>query len=43
MGYSHLLNTEVTLPSFRTTYNIPRDVDIAYCHEVTSLFNDALM
>ena len=33
MGFSHLLDTKVTLPSFRAAYNIPEDVDIAYCHE----------
>ena len=33
MGYSHLLDTEATLPSFRVAYNIPEDVGIAYCHE----------
>ena len=33
MGYSHLLDTKATLPSFRVAYNIPGDVGIAYCHE----------
>ena len=33
MGYSHLLDTEATLTNFRAIYNIPRDVDVAYCHE----------
>ena len=33
MGYSHLLNTEATLTNFRAVYNIPRDIDVAYCHE----------
>ena len=33
MGYSHLLDTKATLPSFKATYNIPGDVDITYCHE----------
>jgi len=33
MGYSHLLDSEVTLPNFRAVYNIPREVDVAYCHE----------
>ena len=33
MGYSHLLDIEATLPSFREVYNIPEDVDITYCHE----------
>ena len=31
MGYSHLLSLEVSLASFRAAYNVPRDVDIAYC------------
>ena len=33
MSYSHLLDTEATLTNFRAVYNIPRDVDVAYCHE----------
>ena len=33
MGYSHLLDTKATLPSFKATYNILGDVDITYCHE----------
>ena len=33
MGYSHLIDTEATLTNFRAIYNIPRDVDVAYCHE----------
>ena len=33
MGYSHLLSSEASLASFRATYNVPGDVDIAYCHE----------
>ena len=33
MGYSHLLDSEATLPNFRAVYNIPGDVDVAYCHE----------
>ena len=32
MGYSYLLSSEASLPSFRATYNVPKDVDIAYCH-----------
>ena len=32
MGYSHLLSSEASLASFRAAYDIPRDVDIAYCH-----------
>ena len=33
MGYSYLLSLEASLSSFRATYNVPNDVDIAYCHE----------
>ena len=33
MGFSHLLSSKVTLATFRATYNVPEDVDIAYCHE----------
>ena len=33
MGYSHLLSSEASLASFRVAYNVPKDVDIAYCHE----------
>ena len=33
MGYSHLLSSEASLASFRMAYNVPKDVDIAYCHE----------
>ena len=33
MGYSYLLSLEASLASFRATYNVPNDVDIAYCHE----------
>ena len=33
MGYSYLLSSEASLASFRAAYNVPRDVDIAYCHE----------
>ena len=32
MGYSHLLSSEASLASFRAAYDIPGDVDIAYCH-----------
>ena len=32
MGYSHLLSLETSLASFRVAYNVPGDVDIAYCH-----------
>ena len=33
MGYSHILSSEAALASFRAAYGVPRDVDIAYCHE----------
>ena len=33
MGYSYLLNTEVSLVNFRQAFNIPEDVNVAYCHE----------
>ena len=33
MGYSHLLSSEASLASFKVAHNVPRDVDIAYCHE----------
>jgi len=33
MGYSHLLVYEASLANFRRVYDVPRDVDIAYCHE----------
>ena len=33
MGFSHLLSTEASLANFREVFNIPRDVDVAYCHE----------
>ena len=33
MGYAHLLNTEVSLATFRQTFNILEDVNVAYCHE----------
>ena len=33
MGFAHLLNTGASLASFRQTFNIPKDVNVAYCHE----------
>jgi len=33
MGYSYLLCLEASLASFRVAYNVPGDVDIAYCYE----------
>ena len=32
MGYSYPLSLEASLASFKVAYNVPRDVDIAYCH-----------
>ena len=33
MGYAHLLNIEASLATFRQTFNILEDVNVAYCHE----------
>ena len=33
MGYAFLLNTEASLATFRQTFDIPDDVEVAYCHE----------
>ena len=33
MSYAYLLNTEASLATFRQIFNIPEDVDVAYCHE----------
>ena len=33
MGYSRLLSSEASLATFRAAYNVPEDVDIAYCHK----------
>ena len=33
MGYSYLLSSEAFLAIFRIAYGVPRDVDIAYCHQ----------
>ena len=33
MGYSFLLNTTVSLAIFRQKFDIPNDVEVAYCHE----------
>ena len=33
MGFAHLLNTRASLATFRQTFNIPEDVNVAYCHE----------
>lgn len=33
MGFSYLLKTRADVESFKIRYNIPRDVEILYCHE----------
>ena len=33
MGFAHLLNTEASLATFRQTFSIPKDENMAYCHE----------
>ena len=33
MGFSHLLDTEAALASFRARFAIPNDVEVAYCHK----------
>ena len=33
MGYSFLLNTKVSLATFRKKFDIPNDVEVAYYHE----------
>ena len=33
MGYSYLLSSEASLATFRATYGVPEDVDIAYYHQ----------
>jgi len=33
MSNSYLLSSEAALATFRAAYNVPEDVDIAYCHE----------
>ena len=33
MGYSYHFSSEVSLATFKAAYNVPEDVDIAYCHE----------
>ena len=33
MGYSYLLESPAALATFRNKFNIPNDVDVAYCHE----------
>ena len=33
MGYSYLIESPTALATFRNKFNIPNDVDVAYCHE----------
>ena len=33
MGYSYLLEASAALATFRCKFNIPDDVEVAYCHE----------
>ena len=33
MDYSLLISSEASLATFRAAYNVPKDVDIAYCHK----------
>ena len=33
MGYSYLLSSDASLATFRATYGVPEDVDIAYYHQ----------
>ena len=33
MPFSYLLKTSENVKSFKVKYNIPRDVEISYCHE----------
>ena len=33
MGYAFLLNIEASLATFRQKFDIPNDVEVAYCHK----------
>ena len=33
MGYAFFLNIEVSLATFRQKFDIPGDVEVAYCHK----------
>lgn len=33
MPFAYLLKTRENVESFKVKYNIPRDVEISYCHE----------
>ena len=39
MGYAHLLYTKASLATFRRTFNIPEDVNVAYCHKSEIAFH----
>ena len=39
MGYTYLLNTEASLATFRQRFNIPDDMDVAYCYESEITFH----
>ena len=42
MGYSHLLDAPTALATFRRKFNIPDDVEVAYCHESEIAFHRGL-
>ena len=33
MGFSYLLNTNANVEAIKSRFNVPHDVNIAYCHE----------
>ena len=33
MGFAYLLNAGAPLAAFRQAFNVPNDVELAYCHE----------
>ena len=39
MGYAFFLNIEVSLATFRQKFDIPGDVEVAYCHESEIAFH----
>ena len=39
MGYSHLLEATAALATFRQKFDIPGDVEVAYCHESEIAFH----
>ena len=38
MGFSYLLKTSEDIEFFKVRFNIPRDVNILYCHDVDILY-----